>query len=321
MSATWSLNDVRPRERHAFWRETLTTAFTPLRPEPVDGGRWGDGASLRGDVTTRPLGQLNIATIRSCAQQNVHGAAEVRRSDEEVFFVNLIVRGRCFGEQQGRECDLGPASIGIFDARRPFRLTYTDDWDAISVRVPTRDAAMVAWATSAPTSRRVAADRGTGRLLAGVMTGLARADGSDIDGTREALVDAFLLLLGAAASGTGGAMPSHAEVDAQLHDRIRAHVRDTLREGPVEPNDVARRFHISVRKLHQLFEQSDRSFGRTVLAMRVDAVARDLDAGSPATLSELAATWGFADASHLHRAFRAHTGRAPGEYRRTRLAA
>jgi AraC-like DNA-binding protein len=116
-------------------------------------------------------------------------------------------------------------------------------------------------------------------------------------------------------------MPSHAEVDAQLRERICAYVRDALGDGPVEPADVARRFHISVRKLHQLFEQTDRSFGRTVLAMRVESVARDLDAGSRATLTELAATWGFADTSHLHRAFRAPTGRAPGDYRRTRLAA
>ncbi|WP_396645935.1 helix-turn-helix domain-containing protein [Microbacterium sp.] len=318
MSSTWSLRDIRPRERHAFWRETLTTAFTPLRPEPVDGGRWGGGALLRGDVTTQPLGPLNIATIRSSAQHNVHGAAEVRRSDEEVWFVNLIVRGRCIGEQEGRECDLGAATIGIFDARRPFRLTYTDDWDAVSVRVPARDAAMVA---QAPTSMRLAADTGAGRLLAGVMTGLARGGDDAPDDRREALVDAFLLLLGAAASGTPGGMPSHAEVDAQLRERICAYVRDALGDGPVEPADVARRFHISVRKLHQLFEQTDRSFGRTVLAMRVESVARDLDAGSRATLTELAATWGFADTSHLHRAFRAPTGRAPGDYRRTRLAA
>jgi AraC-like DNA-binding protein len=71
-----------------------------------------------------------------------------------------------------------------------------------------------------------------------------------------------------------------------------------------------------VRKLHALYEGSERTFAQTVTAMRVDACARELATGTSAgSLSDAAARWGFCDLSHLNRVFRSQKGCLPSEYR------
>ena len=67
--------------------------------------------------------------------------------------------------------------------------------------------------------------------------------------------------------------------------------------------------------MHQLYEGTDRSFSRTVMALRLDGCTRELTGPArTGTLTELAARWGFADLSHLNRVFRAHHGCLPSEY-------
>lgn len=131
----------------------------------------------------------------------------------------------------------------------------------------------------------------------------------------EAAETAFTTTL-AAASGPGDLVGDarRESCDAALRASINRYVATHLRGDDLAPAAVARRFAISVRKLHALYEGSGCTFAQSVMRLRVEACARDL-ATSSRTITEIATTWGFYDLSHLNRVFRAHRGCLPSEYR------
>jgi AraC-like DNA-binding protein len=100
-------------------------------------------------------------------------------------------------------------------------------------------------------------------------------------------------------------------------------VQRSLGDPNLSPSNVAERVGISTRYLHQLFAERGPSFGRWVLAQRLERCHRDLSdpARSHLTVSDLAHRHGFRDPSYFARAFRARNGYSPREFRRIRAAA
>lgn len=141
------------------------------------------------------------------------------------------------------------------------------------------------------------------------------ADGLDV-AAADAAESAFTTML-AADVGAGPLLADTGRetLDATLRAAITRHVEANLRTGNLTPRQVSRRFGISVRKLHALYEGSEGSFAQTVTAMRVDACARELASSTAGSLSDAAARWGFCDLSHLNRVFRLQKGCLPSEYR------
>lgn len=128
----------------------------------------------------------------------------------------------------------------------------------------------------------------------------------------------------AAAAGAGEAVrdTSRETLDATLRASINRYVVANLAGPDLSASSVARRFGISVRKLHHVYSGSGRSFAQTVMALRVEACARDLASGTRGLpLAEVASRWGFCDQSHLNRVFRAHYGCLPSELRGSSLHA
>jgi len=85
--------------------------------------------------------------------------------------------------------------------------------------------------------------------------------------------------------------------------------------GSASAKDVAKLCGITRSRFDTVFQQTmGISFARFALRYRLSSVAIHLRKTSDA-LKTIAAEWGFTDASHLNRAFRAYYGCTPGEYR------
>jgi AraC-type DNA-binding domain-containing proteins len=122
------------------------------------------------------------------------------------------------------------------------------------------------------------------------------------------------------AAGVGGSDAlrdtSRETLDATLRAAMNRYLTVNLRTADLSAPRVARRFGVSLRKLHSLYEGTGRSFAQTVMALRVDGCARELAAaGNGRSMTEMAARWGFCDLSHLNRVFRAHHGCLPSDFR------
>jgi AraC-like DNA-binding protein len=98
-----------------------------------------------------------------------------------------------------------------------------------------------------------------------------------------------------------------------VHSWIDAHLADP----DLDPDTIARANHISVRYLHKLFQEQGTSVGSWVRERRLANCRRDL--ADPALAQRgvhvIARSWGFDDAAHFSKIFKASYGEPPGAYR------
>jgi AraC-like DNA-binding protein len=102
-----------------------------------------------------------------------------------------------------------------------------------------------------------------------------------------------------------------------IRAQVRAHIEQHLDEPTLRPETIAAATSISVRTLYGLFEEEGDAvcafIRRRRLARAHDELARP-DATPPVT--EVAYRWGFSDAAHFTRAFKAQYGYTPRDARR-----
>jgi AraC-like DNA-binding protein len=126
------------------------------------------------------------------------------------------------------------------------------------------------------------------------------------------LVNLTALSLGATEEvRTAGRQSARRGLYAAIVKFVETNLTDPLLSAP----SVAAHFGISIRYLHRLFEEGDKSFGQVVLERRLLRCAEDLGASVDARISDVAFRWGFGDISHFNKSFRHRFGFSPREYR------
>lgn len=109
--------------------------------------------------------------------------------------------------------------------------------------------------------------------------------------------------------------PSTTDFQEQVYLQAVKYVTDNLRR-PLTLDEIARTCGVSSRHLNRIFVQyGGTTVGRHLLKRRVDRSFSMLQE-SQATIADIAAQLGFADAAHFIRSFRRFTGLSPGEYRK-----
>jgi AraC-like DNA-binding protein len=100
-------------------------------------------------------------------------------------------------------------------------------------------------------------------------------------------------------------------------EALLAFCRQNLSDADLSPQQPADYLGISVRTLHLRFRGIGQTFGRWLLENRLEGCGAALRDANQRTLniSEIAYRWGFNDLSYFNKAFRAHYGMTPGEWR------
>jgi AraC-like DNA-binding protein len=107
----------------------------------------------------------------------------------------------------------------------------------------------------------------------------------------------------------------------RTHALALADIEEHLADDDLSPAATARRLGISVRGLHGLFAEKQRSYASTVRWLRLEQALRDLrdPARGHLRVIDVAADAGFADVTSFHRAFRREYGRTPAQTRAAAL--
>ena len=111
--------------------------------------------------------------------------------------------------------------------------------------------------------------------------------------------------------------PALSHLTALHREQIKACVPTRLREPGLSVVSIAAQLRLSPSTLHRAWLGEPCSLADWIWAQRLDAARRDLcdptlDARS---VSEIGFSWGFNDAAHFSRAFRARFGCAPSTLR------
>jgi AraC-like DNA-binding protein len=307
--------DVSDREREEVWRSAVANTFVPLDfsfPDP---------RSFHGEICGEMFGTVAVTRVTAGPHSAERTQKHVDRSDAPFYKVAMPMRGCALIHQDDRQAPLIPGDLAIYDTSRPYQVTFDDTCRLLILMFPHRDLRLPHDAVSDVTARRVSGRSGIGGLVAPLLGNLGvRLD--EIGGAQSArLADNIVDLLGTLyADLLSGAGYQPADPMHTLLARIRAFIEDNLDDPGLGPETVAAACHISVGYLHKLFRAEGTSVSRMIRERRLEKCRRDLVApGSRETaVSAIGAHWGFLDAAHFSRVFKATYGVSPREYRLSR---
>jgi AraC-like DNA-binding protein len=207
----------------------------------------------------------------------------IRRSDPEMFKIDVMTDGAMMVRQSGREALLGPGDLALVDMSRPgYWLNQACRFVALARQVPRHldeyrvgDSVRVGWA-----------------LLDLITAAFAARLDRESQVVLETRQGALLL-------------------------RIHAFIEQRLSDPELSPSTVAAAHHISVRYLHRLFQSQQTTVADWIRRRRLDRCRRDLL--DPALrgwpVGRVGVRWGFLTPGQFNRAFRREYGLPPGEYR------
>ena len=281
------------------FQETVAASGLP----PVRSGRH-DGAEFRASVVPRDLGPLKLIELVTPAGECFRNARCARSIDEELWQIELMVRGRARVEQGRGTADLGPTDLVLIDPARPVRFASTASTH-VSILVPRRELRLRPGDAARLVGVRIKGDRGPGALVSPLARDMARSltgfRASEAQRSAAAVIELFSVALEAQ---LGDARPGP---DEALRDRILGYIEARLSDRDLAPAVIAAAHHISVRRLHKLFGNQPQTVAALIRQHRLERCRADL-ARSDRTVTAVAARWGFSDPAHFSRLFKATYG-------------
>jgi AraC-like DNA-binding protein len=165
----------------------------------------------------------------------------------------------------------------------------------------------------------LASDGGRRHLGAGAMVTLARAGLQALWQQRQCLSEDDLhsaLIAVIDLIGKAGPPKALFTRKARLFDDILRFIDLQLEDPGVSPVSIAHQYGCSVRTLHALFAERRETVAGLIRRRRLERCRERLgDVGSEERIGDLAMQWGFADAAHFSKLFKATYGLSPRQYR------
>jgi AraC-like DNA-binding protein len=287
--------------------ETFQEALTASGLAPVRSGRHDPG-QFRAGVVSRDLGPLKIIELRTPEGECFRDARSSRSVDEELWQIELMVRGRARVEQGRGTAELGPSDLVLVDPARPARFASTASTH-VSILVPRQELRLRPSDAGRLTGVRIKGDRGPGALVSALARDMVRSLSGFRAGQAERSAAAVIELIAVALEARiyDEARPCP---DEALRGRILGYIEARLSERELAPAVLAAAHHISVRRLHKLFEDQPESVAALIRRRRLERCRADLKQ-SDRTVTAVAARWGFTDPAYFSRLFKATYGDNP----------
>ncbi|BCB76905.1 hypothetical protein GCM10022251_48420 [Phytohabitans flavus] len=287
--------------------ETFVEALAASGLPPLHSRRHSSDDDFRAGVVTADLGPLRLVELVTPEGECFRDARSARAPDEELWQIDLVTRGRVRAEQAGSTAELGPADLVLIDPVRPVRFASTAT-RSVTMLVPRRSLRLGPDDAARLAGVRIRGDRGPAALVSSLARDLARSvSGFRADEAARSATAVIELIAVALSAQLGDSRPAP---DEALRARIAGFIEARLADRDLAPAKVAAAHHMSVRRLHKLFEDEPLTVAALIRQRRLERCHADL-ARTDRTVAAVAAGWGFADPAHFSRLFKATYGYNP----------
>lgn len=308
---------VQQANSFSAWKKLISNTFVPLDAEPSHSGPFS------GVISGRQM--IDVGMMRLAA-----GPQTVSRSPKLIalggtghFKLNLQLAGTGLLLQDGREAVLQPGDVAVYDTQRPYTLTFDKSFETLVLMFPQHLLGLSGEDVSELTAVRM----GKGNRLAESVAPFVASIAAQLPelknpiGRRLTLniVDLLSTMLADEIYTTG---EHDCDNHSRLLRRIQHHIETNLADPTLSPDSVAKAHHIATRTLHKAFSASGLTVAGWIRERRLEHCRRDL--GDPLRehipVGVIGSRWGFVDAAHFSRIFRASFGVSPSQYRRDSTA-
>lgn len=290
------------------WNTMVASNFDNL---VVDADREG----FEGRMDVRDLGGMDLSMVASSAAVVRRGRSAMAR--RPYFKLHVQDVGRSLNLQEGREAVLDEGDLMLCDPARPYTIRFNDANRMLVLRIPSERLAERMGDPEALCGRRLAGDSLAGALLTSFIRTLWANAGQGAAPVGEAVQEAALSLLSAAAGESCDT--ARCDMDGG-HQGAKARIKRFIDENLCDPDlsvgRVACALGVSPRYVQMVFAGMATTPLAYIRRKRLERAARALrDARGGCNITDLSFSLGFNDLSHFSRAFKAFYGVGPREFR------
>jgi hypothetical protein len=213
MLQAWDTSDVAPRDRFAYWRESVTQAYLPLEPETQSRAGF-QGRIVRNDGNRVGSSRSIVARTTPCIARRASGD----------FFSNLLLSGSGIVRQGDRTAVAKAGEVIVVDTNQTFALDFSKGVDVVCVAFDGSAVRRMVTRTETPADLVV---RGTaaGRLVAAYISGLA-ADLETVGSVVDIAADQFPALVAHAAAPPVAVIAHSASLAIRIRHFVEAEIGD-----------------------------------------------------------------------------------------------
>jgi AraC-like DNA-binding protein len=293
------------------FRTAVSESFVPLEVRTDHPDRFlGSIRNVEADEVHFSIVSANQHTVERTPRL-------VRASTRRYFKLGVQLQGTGLLVQGARETLLQPGSLAIYDTDRPYSLAFDGDFRSLVVMFPIHLVDLPLEAVEQLTATPLDRSGGIGPLIVPHLANLAEnlqllAGPGGARLTRNTVDLVVTMLSNELALGRVEVSPRQ-----RLFTEITQFIDENLRSPDLSPGRIASEHFISPRHLNALFHDNEATVSTWVRRRRLEECRQRLldPAFDSRSITSIAGEWGFADAAHFSRAFRAEFGCSPREAR------
>jgi len=293
------------------FRTAVSESFVPLQVSSAHPDRF------RGVLRGASVDDVHVTDLRATDHAVERTPELIARGDRPFFKVSMMLAGTGLLVQDDREAVLRPGDLAVYDTSRPYSLVFDTEFRTMVVMFPRHLISLPPDMIGQLTAVRIPGDAGLGAVVAPYLTQLA-ANLDQLSGTTGArLVQSALDLVTTVFTRELGLDDASADPHRALIQRIRGYIDRNLASTDLAPATIAAAHFISTRHLHGLFQEQGTTVSTWIRTRRLERCRRDLidPVFADRPVAAIAARWGFVDAAHFSRAFKAAFDVSPSEFR------
>ncbi|MFF2493172.1 helix-turn-helix domain-containing protein [Agromyces sp. NPDC058064] len=302
---------------YAQFAALVSRSFVPLRVQPEQPD------AFRGDIRTASSDEVHLSVVTADAHEIRRTPELVARKEARFFKLGLQLSGSGLLIQDGREAVVRPGDLAIYDTNTPYSLMFEERFTTAVLMVPHRLIELPTEAVRGMTATTLSGDEGLAHMVSGFLGGLAgqldQLDGPVGARLARNAVDLVTTMYAQQLDVARDADKPH----RPMLRRAQAYIDEHLGSPELNPTTIAAAHFISTRHLHAVFHEEGLTVSSWIRARRLDRCRRELvdPLSAHRPVAQIAARWGFRDAAHFSRAFRAEFGEAPTGVRARAIAA
>lgn len=267
----------------------------------------------------RLVDQLGTSFVAVRADRHVVRRTEqlIEDSPRSFFKISLQLEGQSSMEQAGREVHLTAGDLVIYDTSKPYVLSFDSPFALMVIQIPHDKLRIPTGLVANAVATRIGASDGLGRVVSPFLMSIA-TNMEHLKGPAGAMLAKNALeLLESLITNQLDVVKTARDPHWDLLRKIQDYVDDNLADPDLGPASVASAVHISTRHLHSLFARQSTTVSTYIRSRRLEKCYLDLTNRALADIpvSSIGAAWGFTDAAHFSRTFKAEYGQAPREAR------
>lgn len=237
---------------------------------------------------------------------------------DPILKISLHLGGHSTFRQGQREINLKPGDLAIYDTSRPYSMSHDEGLSFLVAMFRRSDVAAIAPDAQELAGTKIDGDTGLGRMLSGFLYGLDESINVLTEPSSTRLSKIGLELI-----STFLATNTDASIGRSTHSQLRdiyAYIEENLDDPELSPDSIATSHFMSVRALHNLFEDQDHTVASLIRRRRLERAAANLQDPLLAerSIANIAEATGFTDAGYFSKVFKSVYGVTPSQARTQR---